>query len=186
MSRTRVYLACSLDGFIAGPNNDLSWLPNADTGPAASPATSAVTFEAFIADIGALLMGRTTYDVVTGFAGPWPYGQRPVLVATNRPLEPAVPEVRPTRGTIHEMVVQAKKLANGKDVYLDGGTLVRQALDAGLVDQLILTQVPVALGAGHPLFTGISQRHRFELRGCHRYGEQMVQLVLEPSSPVAR
>ncbi len=178
MSRVRVYLACSLDGYIAGPDDDLSWLPNAENPSADEPRTSAVTFEQFIADVGALLMGRRTYDVVAGFGGTWPYGERPVLVATHRPLNPVVRQVRSVRGTIAELVAQAKDAAGRGDVYLDGGNLVRQALDAGLVDELILTQVPVILGAGHSLFAGVETRHNLELTACHRYGAQMVQLCL--------
>jgi len=183
MSRVRVFLAYSLDGYIAGPSDDLSWLPGAtDDASTKEPSeTSAVTYEAFIGEVGALLMGRRTYDVVVGFEGPWPYGERPVLVASHRPLGPlAAPTVERTEGEIAELVARARKLASGGDVYLDGGFLVRQALDAGLVDELILTQVPVVLGAGHALFSGVTKRHHFELRGCHRYGEQMVQLVLQP------
>ncbi|MGB1013567.1 MAG: dihydrofolate reductase family protein, partial [Nannocystaceae bacterium] len=182
MSRVRVFLAYSLDGFIAGPNDDLSWLPGASDPAAGEPhTTTAVTYEQFIGEIGALLMGRRTYDVVAGFEGPWPYGELPVLVASHRPLDPPPPQaVARAEGEIEELIAQARTLAKAGDVYLDGGFLVRKALDAGLVDELILTQVPVVLGAGHALFSGVTQRHHFELQGCHRYGEQMVQLILHP------
>ena len=75
-SLIRVYIACSLDGFIAGPGDDLSWLPGAQGGSSPEPSEvitddGALTFEDFITDVGALLMGRRTHDVVAGFGGDW-------------------------------------------------------------------------------------------------------------------
>jgi dihydrofolate reductase len=187
----RVYIACSLDGFIAGPNDDLSWLPGADPEASGDPPTDdapatggddgAVGFEDFLGEVGALLMGRRTYDMVAGFGGAWPYGERPVLVATHRPLDPPRPEVRAVEGEIATLVAAAREAAGGKDVYLDGGHLARQALDAGLVDDLILTLVPVVLGAGHPLFAGVRQRHTLEFVAQHDFGGGMVQLHYRPT-----
>lgn len=153
--RVRVFLACSLDGFIAGPNDDLSWLP--------PPGADDHGYAAFMADVGALLMGRRTYDVVAGFSGPWPYGECPVLVATRRPLTAKAPTVRAVEGSVAELIAVARTTAAGRDVYLDGGDLVRQGLDAGLVDELTLSFVPVVLGAGHSLFAGVTRGQRLEL-----------------------
>jgi len=178
MSRVRVYMACSFDGYVAGPEDDLSWLeaerPDA---PPADPG--ALGFEAFIADVGALLMGRRTHDVVKGL-GLWMYGERPVLVATRRPLEPAAPSVRPVEGSIEAMVEEARRAAAGGDVYVDGADLVRQALDAGLVDELTLTVVPVLLGGGVSLFGGLTRRQDLEITAHHRYAQGMVQLTARP------
>jgi len=179
--RVRVYIACSLDGFIAGPDDDLSWLPGADGSAddvAADPG--GLGFEAFMAEVGALLMGRRTYEVAAGFGGAWPYGDRPVLVATRRSLEAAQPTVRAVSGSIEELIAEARAAAGERDVYLDGGNMIRQALDAGLVDELVVTLVPVVLGEGAPLFAGVAQRRRFELVEQCRFGGQMVQLVLRP------
>ena len=181
-SKVRVYIACSLDGFIAGPEDDLSWLPGADGSSAASEgrSPSAVTYEGFIKDVGALLMGRRTYDVVVGFEGDWSYGALPVLVTTHRELTPKAPTVRGVSGSIEEVVGAAKEAAGEKDVYLDGGALIRQALDAGLVDELIVTMVPCLLGQGHPLFAGVTKRHQLELLSCDNFGGGMVQLRMRP------
>lgn len=187
-SRVRVYIACSLDGFIAGVNDDLSWLPGNDSfeqgedNPAASVKDEGVlSYEEFTADVGAMLMGRRTYDAVLGFDIGWPYGDKPVVVATSRPLDPIAPTILPASGTIEEIVTVAKEAAAGKDVYLDGGNLIRQGLDAGLVDELVVTMVPVAIGAGHSLFAGVAQRHHFELVSVGRYIE-MLQMTLRPRS----
>ncbi len=177
--RVRVFLAQSLDGFIAGPNDDLSWLPAPD--PSAAPEDDGDDggFRAFLGDIGAILMGRRTFDVVTGFGGPWPYGERPMLVATHRALEADVPTAHAVEGSIEAMVDLARAAAKEKDVYLDGGAHVRQALDAGLVDELTLTIVPVALGAGVPLFAGVARRHRLDLQRIRTMSDGLVQLTYE-------
>lgn len=169
---THVFCAVSLDGCIAGPDDDLSWLPAPD------PDGDDGGFGAFLGHVGALLMGRRTFDVVSGFEGPWPYGERPVLVATNRPIDRAPAQVRAAHGPIHALLEQARALAGPLDVYLDGGQLVRQALDADLVDVLTLTVVPVALGAGVPLFSGLSARRAFRRTAVRALGNGMVQLEL--------
>ncbi|MEM9459363.1 MAG: dihydrofolate reductase family protein [Myxococcota bacterium] len=169
--RVRVFIACSIDGFIAGPDHDLSWLPE--------PSGDDHGFGEFFASVGALLMGRRTYEVAEGFDGPWPYEERPVLVATHRPIQPSKPTIRAVEGEITTLVKQAREVAGDRDVYLDGGMLIRQALDAGLVDEITLTLVPVILGEGFPLFTG-AQRKTLELVSSERSGESLVQLVLRP------
>jgi dihydrofolate reductase len=186
-AQVRVYIACSLDGFIAGPGDDLSWLPGADPaassppeGPSPPADPGALGFDQFMANVGALLMGRRTYDVVAGFGGSWPYGGRPVLVSTRRPLQPVVPAVRSVVGPIAELIGEARAAAAGKDVYIDGGALIRQALDAGLIDHLIVTVVPVVLGEGVPLFAGASRRCPLEFTGHYRFGGGMVQLHARP------
>lgn len=193
-SRARVYIASSLDGFIAGPDDDLSWLTGTEPGdrgpepeggwPAADP--EAVTFEAFMADVGALLMGRRTYDVVRSFGPGSPYGEVPVLVATSRPLDDDPPPAfRRVDGSIEELVAEANRVARGKDVYLDGGSLIRQAADAGLIDDLIVTLAPIALGDGRPLFAGLEKRCPLEILSARRFAEGMLQLHLRPRSRAA-
>ncbi len=147
----RVFIATSLDGFIAGPDHDLSWLPDPRPG-------EDFGYGAFMARTGAILMGRSTYEIAAGFDA-WPYGDTPVLVATRRELdEPAAPTVEPVSGTPEELVGLAHEAAVGRDIYLDGGDLIRQVLDARLVDELTITIIPVILGAGFPLFTGAARR----------------------------
>jgi dihydrofolate reductase len=180
-SRVRVYIACSIDGFIAGPGGDLSWLPGpeADAG-AADP--EALGFEDFMATVGALLMGRATYDAVRGFGVPWPYGERPVLVASSRPLDGDAPAtVRRVEGSIQQLIAQARQAAGDEDVYLDGGAVIRQAADARLIDELTVTMAPIALGSGHPLFAGLTQRYPLEIRSCHRHLGGMLQLRMVPT-----
>lgn len=180
-SRVRVYIACSLDGFIAGRDDDLSWLP--DDPPEEDPEPGTLSYEEFIADIGVLLMGRRTYDVVRSFDVDWPWGERPVLVASHRDLDEGAPAtVRRVEGSIETLIREARKAGGGRDVYIDGGVLIRQACEAGLVDDLTVTIAPIALGSGHPLFAGLNEAYAMEVVEVHRYHGGMVQLRLEPKN----
>lgn len=178
--RVRVYVASSLDGFIAGPGDDLSWLTGPDAAnPGGATDPGALTFDGFIAEVGAVLMGRGTFDVVRGLEW-FGYGERPVLVATHRALGDVPGTVRPVSGSIEEVVALAKEAANGKDVYIDGGNLIRQAIEADLVDDITVTLAPIALGAGHPLFAGIGRRYPLEIVGHHTFEGGMVQIRARP------
>lgn len=185
--RVRVYIATSLDGFIAGPDDDLSWLDGAEPDsagpPPTEPGSGAFSHPEFMADVGAMLMGRRTYDVVRGFDVPWPEKERPVLVATRRPLdENPPPNVRAVEGPIDELVREALDAADGRDVYLDGGVLIRQAAEADLIDELTITIAPVAIGAGHPLFAGIETPYPLVIVSHHSHPGGMVQLRAVPAS----
>jgi dihydrofolate reductase len=173
----RVFIACSLDGFIAGPDGDLSWLPTPGGG-------GDYGYAEFMAGTDALLVGRATYETVAGFGGAWPYGTRPVFVATTRALAPAEPTVRAVRGTPRAMLAEVRRTCQG-GVYLDGGTLIRQFLAAELVDELTVSVVPTILGAGVPLFAGASRRHALDLVGTRAYDDGLVQLTYSPARPSA-
>ncbi len=175
MSRVRVYLGCSLDGCIAGPEHDITFLSDYEPDPG---APTGLGFPEFLAEAGALLMGRRTYQVLLDH-DVWPYGDRPVLVATRHPLPPAPQggDARAVEGSIRELVAQAKEAAGGRDVYLDGGDLVRQGLDAGLVDELCLTLLPVVLGRGIRLWEGLEQRTELTFLPPVAHGGTMVQVT---------
>ena len=170
MGKIQVYCAVSLDGFIAGPDDDLSWLGDPGQDQAGEPGT--VDFASFMQQTGAMLMGRRTFDVVMGFGGAWPYGSTPVLVATSRALGEAPASVSARIGDIRDLCRQAERLAGNGNVYVDGGSLISQALDADRVDEMILTVVPVLLGNGVPIYRG-EQRHRFESRYLGKIGSMM-------------
>jgi dihydrofolate reductase len=173
----RVFIACSLDGFIAGQDDDLSWLPPPD------PGGEDYGYGAFMAETAALLMGRSTYDVVAGFSS-WPYGDTPVFVATSRPLDPVVETVAAVGGSPAELLAAVRERVDG-NVYLDGGRLIRSFLDAGLVDELVVTVVGVILGSGAPLFAGVGKRHELELLSATPYPSCLVQLRYVPRRPEA-
>jgi dihydrofolate reductase len=181
--RMRVYIASSLDGFIAGPGDDLSWLTGPDAAnQGGSTDAGALTFDDFMTDVGAVLMGRSTFEVVRRMEW-WGYGERPVLVATHRDLgDVSRRTVQAVSGSIGDIVDEARKAADGKDVYIDGGNLIRQAAEADLIDDITITMAPIALGAGHPLFAGLTRRYPLEILAHHTYEGGMVQIRAKPQS----
>jgi len=192
--RTIAYLATSVDGFIAGPDDDLDWLteqraagmPFAADAWAAQPAAG-LGFDDLLARVDCLLMGRRTYDAVMAMGVPWPYGEMPVHVATTRALEhhtsadsgaatgPA-PAVTPVSGSIGDLVAQALRAAHGKDVYVDGGAVVRDTLAAGLLDDLVVTIIPTVLGTGLPLFDASVPRTDLTVVNVAKYADGYVQI----------
>lgn len=180
----RVYMACSMDGHIAGPEHELDWLHRDYSAPGdLPPAEDALRFEPFLAQIGAMLMGRSTYETVEKM-GVWPYGDIPVLVATRRQLSPKQPSVRAMRGTISELIDAAKREAGEKDVYLDGGDLVQQALNAHLVDELTLTYIPILLGKGIRLFDRLDGSTVLQVVAHRTFDQGALQVTLRPRPQV--
>ena len=177
MTRVRVYMGCSFDGFIAGPDHDIAWLMRDYSAEGDLPPSEAgLRFHPFMDQIGAILMGRSTYAVVEG-SDEYHYGDVPLLVATHRPLTPVAPQVQAVAGPIEELVERAKGLAGDKDVYIDGGDLVRQALDAKLVDEMTITFLPIVLGAGIRLFDGLAGPTLLQFTGVHPFDSGMVQVT---------
>jgi dihydrofolate reductase len=147
--RASVFVGASLDGFIARPDGAIDFLPD-DPEPHG--------FDEFFATVDALLMGRKTFETVLAFGGAWPYGAKPVFVLTSRPLPPAPvgAVLEQVTGTPDE--VMAKLGQRGiKHVYVDGGQTVQSFLSAGLIDRLIVTRVPVILGAGISIFGALAR-----------------------------
>ena len=162
-----VFLGISLDGFIAGPGGDLSWLSEC-----ANESPAETGYDTLMAQTDALLLGRTTYDSVLQF-NEWPFGGKPVYVLTHRPLAPLHGE-QVLQGSI-EKAVQAVKASGAKSIYLDGGDVVRQALHLDLVDELVLSWVPVVLGSGIRLFAEGLPPSRWRLVQSRAFQSGMVQ-----------
>jgi dihydrofolate reductase len=163
VTRTRYYTATTLDGFIADESNSLDWLFTRD-----QDHGGLLNYADFIAGIGALAMGATTYEWILDheFKGKdpsewkWPY-DIPCWVLTHRELV-VVPnaDVRFASGDVAAVHADMVAAANGKDLWVaGGGDLAGQFADAGLLDEVIVYIAPVALGAGAPLLP-----RRLELR----------------------
>ena len=166
MTRTTFYTATSLDGFIADPDDSLSWLMTRQ-----QDKDGPLNYDAFIEDIGALAMGRTTYEWVLDYEGPditWPYSM-PSWVFTHHELPTVEGDIRFTQGDVTSVHAEMVEAAGDKGVWVvGGGDLAGQFADAGLLDELIVYIAPVFLGAGAPLFP---RRQELELVELAQNGE---------------
>lgn len=141
-----VYIATSLDGYIAGPNNEMDWLHQVP-----NPDGSDFGFANFMANVDALVMGRNTFEMVLSFGVEWPYN-KPVFVLSN--TLKSVPEgyqdkVFLVQGALPTVVEQLHQQGYQR-LYIDGGKTVQSFLAEDLIDEMIITTIPVLLGAGIP------------------------------------
>jgi dihydrofolate reductase len=148
-----VYIACSLDGFIAKPDGGLNWLM------ADPPGNLMALYDSFMADKDGIIMGRATFDTVRAF-DPWPY-DKPVIVR-SRSLQasdlPVALQNRVTHRNAEPETLMAELGAMGwKKAYVDGGVTISAFLRAGLIADMTVTRLPVLLGAGIPLWSDLPE-----------------------------
>lgn len=156
---TFLYLAMSLDGFIAGPDGDLGWLEQIP-----NPENSDFGFAAFMGSIDAVVMGRKTFEKVLSFDS-WPY-QKPVFILSHT-LEQVpsdlIGRVHLARGT-PRTIIQSLSQKGFNRIYVDGGETIRGFLAEDLIDEMIIATVPILLGDGIPLFGKDTGRLEFLLQ----------------------
>lgn len=168
----RVFLGVSLDGCIAGNDHDLSWLECVTTDPPEDTG-----YADLMSNTDTMVIGRTTYDVIAKF-DPWPFDGRRVVVVTSRPLEDA--RVESMSGTIVEVIDELGR-QGAQGIYLDGGSLVRQALVERRVDELTLSWLPYLLGEGVKLFDGLPElRQQWRLVQSRTFPSGLVQATYQP------
>ncbi|KKG08651.1 dihydrofolate reductase family protein [Methanosarcina sp. 2.H.A.1B.4] len=173
-SRIKLYIACSLDGFIARENGSIDWLTEYES----SPETD-YGYSEFYASIGTVLMGRKTYEQVLGF-GDWPYGEKKTYVFT-RQKEPLRREknVEFVSGDVGEFLRRLKENTD-EDIWLVGGSqLIKVFLEENLVQDLIVFVVPIILGSGIPLFDRIGKEVRLKMIDTKRYESGLVSVEYE-------
>ncbi len=167
MTRATYFPATTLDGYIADEHDSLAWLFEQQTdegGPAG--------YDEFIAGIGAMAMGATTYawlgDHLARTGEPWPYDM-PCWVFTHRDFDELGEGVRFVSGTVAEHRAAIEESAGNLGVWVvGGGDLAGQFADIGFLDQMIVSIAPVTLGAGRPL---VPRQHDLELVEFNRNGD---------------
>jgi dihydrofolate reductase len=142
--KASVFVGVSVDGFMARLDGALDFLPAGGGEPHG--------YTEFMASVDALVIGRKTYETVLDF-DEWPYADKPVFVLSTRELAPApsgaiVEHVKGSPGDVCAMLEKR----GIRHVYVDGGLTIQGFLNAGLIQRLIITRVPVLIGAGIPLF----------------------------------
>jgi dihydrofolate reductase len=167
-----VYIASTLDGFIARPNGGIEWLSIVER------QGEDYGFKAFFDSVDTMIMGRKTYETALGF-DTWHYEGKRCVVLTHA-----------TRVARHgeeffagDLTALMERLAveGSKRVYVDGGAVIAQFLGAKLIDDLTVSVIPVLLGEGIPLAPRIGQDVRLQLTEHRAFESGLVQLVYRPA-----
>lgn len=173
MRKVVLYIATSLDNYIAKPDGGTDWLhtpefaiPNEDYG-----------YGKLIESIDTTLMGNNTYRQVESFEGPFPYADKTNFVFTRSQSNIDNDHVSFISGDVADFVRKLKE-SEGKNIWLIGGGQINSILlDNDLIDSLILTLIPTTLGDGIPLFSGKSNQMKFELVESKSYDSGLIQLT---------
>jgi dihydrofolate reductase len=165
MRKIKLFIATSLDSYIAGPNGEIDWLfTEGEYG-----------YNAFMENIDTTLMGNETYKLTKTF-GDFPYKDLTNYVFTRNPAHPEEPYVQFVSGDIAAFV-QSLKEQNGKAIFLVGGGYINTVLlNAGLIDELQIFVHPIILGNGIPLFQPTETRHNWTFVASEAYERGLVEL----------
>lgn len=165
-----VYIACSLDGFIAKPDGNLDWLfsiPN--------DVNDDYGYSKFIDKIDAIIMGRNTFETVLGFTE-WPYTKPVYVLSTSLKTIPEKlkNKVKLVSGDIRKILNDLATMGL-KNIYVDGGKTIQSFLKEDLIDEMIITTISKVLGEGIPLFGDIKIDRNFKVEKVERLNEYMVK-----------
>ena len=184
MTRVQYYCACSLDGFIATADDSLDWLTGYEgsyegEGAEPGPMSGGGSYERFYEGVGALVMGSATYEWALEHTKTWPYDGKPAWVLSSRDRPPQT-GVRIRNAPVGDLFDEVAESAGGANLWVvGGGNVASQFADEGLLDELLLTVVPVVLGEGKPLFDRPLPGPPLQLRGTSVFETGMVELRYE-------
>lgn len=164
------YAAVSLDGFIADSDGGVGWLDGY--------FIPELGFHDFMARVGTTIMGRKTFDQISGF-GKWPYQGKPGLIVTHGDLPETDAEIAKVEGLPDQIITAAKALGAGPYWVVGGANLAGQMLSAGALTRIDLFVIPELLGAGVPAFANLD-RTGLELIGTQEYLKGTVRLSFRP------
>ena len=172
-----VFIATSLDGFIARENGELDWLYAAD---ATVPEGEDCGYIEFMATVDVLVMGRKTYEKVLSF-GMWPYGKKTVIVLSSKKIEFPNDFGQNVSCSSESPRELCERLANegAKRLYIDGGITIQRFLAEGLINDIAITVIPVILGSGIPLFANAGKDISLKHVATKTYDFGFVQLTYE-------
>jgi len=168
MARVRFYVATSLDGFIADREGSVDWLAPYDA--------RLYGYDSFISEVGALIMGRRTFELISALGEDWPYAGKPVYVLSSSSLEDVPGGVSVSARGIAAALQQARA-ATRKDIWIVGGAVTMQsALEEDLIDMMEIFLVPVLLGSGLSLLNDLSRRPTLTFDGIETFPDGVVKL----------
>jgi dihydrofolate reductase len=188
LTRTQYYCAASLDGFIAESDDTLDWLMKYDgsfDADGAEPMKG--SYDRWYEGVGAIVMGSATYEFILAHmartGGEWAYKGKPAWVLTSRDLpRPAGEEVdvRFANAAVRDLYDEMIAASGERHLWvMGGGNVASQFADEGLLDELLVTVVPVVLGEGKPLFDRRLPRGPMQLAGTRAFDTGMVELRYE-------
>lgn len=175
MIKTVLYIAISLDGFIARPDGNLDWLTSVP-----QPKTGDYGYAELLKSIGTTIMGRKTYDEIIGFGVEWPYvGLDSFVVTTNKNFKIHSPDTYPLTENLKNFVTELKKKTE-KDIWLiGGGKLTTTFINEGILDKMIITVIPKIIGEGIPLFADKPNETNWTLTEAKSFDTGVVNLTYE-------
>lgn len=171
-----VYIATSIDGFIARKNGGIDWLPSGEDAEGGED----YGYQEFLDSVDALVMGRNTYELALSFDS-WPYGEKPVVVLSSRQVNIPNSIARTVESMCAPPQEVVRRLAERgfKHLYIDGGKTIQGFLSEGLIKQLIITKVPILIGTGIPLFSSLPHDVRLHHLETRQFENGLVQSKYE-------
>src|SRR3712207_1151466 len=170
--KASVFIGTSLDGFIARANGDLDWLTSAES----APTEQDYGYQDFMDTVDTIVMGRNTFELTLTF-DPWPYSGKKVVVLSSRPS--AIPPHRADGvewlSLTPQRLVERLAAQGAAHLYVDGGKTIQGFLSAGLINELIITRVPILIGTGVPLFGPLDHDIRLNTIATRQFENGFVQ-----------
>jgi len=183
MSRVLYYAAATLDGYIADPDDGIDWLTGYQGTYGGDDAEAMKgSYDEFYEGVGAVVMGSTTYEWVLDHLDQWPYEGKPAWVLSSRDLRQPEGggEVNVADASVAELYDEMTGAAGDRDLWvIGGGNVASQFADEGLLDEVLVTVVPVVLGGGKPLFDRPVPGGAMQLVGARTWETGMVELRYE-------
>lgn len=170
--KTSVFIATSLDGFIARANGDLDWLTGAET----VSAEQDYGYQEFMDTVDSIVVGRNTFELVLTF-DTWPYSGKKVVVLSSGPdaIPPHLADDVEWLSLPPQQLVDRLAAQGAAHLYVDGGKTIQGFLNAGLIDELTITRVPILIGSGVPLFGALNHDVRLRHIATQQFENGFVQ-----------
>jgi dihydrofolate reductase len=172
-AKFKLFIATSLDGFIAREDGSVDWLDNLP-----NPRKIDHGYSAFYASVDRVLMGRKTYEEVLGFGLGWPYADRETHIITSRESYPLKTPKTSLLTTLDHRALEALRTGSQKDIWVvGGGGLIRSMLQMGAIDVMTLCIIPILLGKGIRLFRKPVPETQYEFEGAEPFETGIVNLT---------
>lgn len=174
-----VYIATSLDGFIARENGKLDWLPGSDG--ESDTSGEDYGYHEFMDSVDVLVMGRNTFETVLSFGIEWPYSEKRVIVLSSQPLQIPndLPATVESSSCAPAELIQKLSEEGFQRAYIDGGKTIQSFLNAGLIQDMIITRIPILIGSGIPLFGPIDKDRKLRHVDTRTFENGFVQSKYE-------